>query len=238
MDTPGYATLTRQSGLMREMRAIANNMANMSTNGYRGERLIFAEHVTPLPDAGAALSMGHAKAHAIDASQGALSRTGGPFDLAIEGDGFFQLETPAGVRLTRAGAFLPNQDGELVAPDGARLLDGGGAPVFVPAEARSIAIGADGTLSADGQPLAQIGLVRPIDPLRLDRTEGVRFAAPGGVEPVPEPRIIQGFVEESNVDPIAQIARMIEVQRAYELGQSFLDNEDRRIRDTITALTR
>jgi flagellar basal-body rod protein FlgF len=178
MDTPGYATLTRQSGLMREMRAIATNMANMSTAGYRGENVIFAEHIRPLPGPGASLSMGHAKARTADAAQGALTQTGGTFDFAIEGDGFFQVETPQGLRLTRAGAFSPNQEGELVAPDGARLLDAGGAPVFVPFEAKAIALAADGTLSADGQPLAEIGLVRPVDPVGLIRTDGVRFRAP------------------------------------------------------------
>lgn len=238
METPGYATLTRQSGLMREMRAIATNMANMSTTGYRAERVVFAEYLSPLPDDGATLSMGHARARFADPAQGGLTRTGGRFDFAIEGTGFFQLETEAGPRLTRAGAFLRNADGELVAPDGARLLDAGGAPVFVPAEADTIALAADGTLSADDQPLAQIGLFRPIDAARLTRAEGARFAAQGGVEPAFDARLVQGFVEESNVDPVAQIARMIEVQRAYELGQTFLDREDRRIRDTVEALTR
>jgi flagellar basal-body rod protein FlgF len=102
----------------------------------------------------------------------------------------------------------------------------------------TIALAADGTLSADDQPLAQIGLFRPIDAARLTRAEGARFAAQGGVEPAFDARLVQGFVEESNVDPVAQIARMIEVQRAYELGQTFLDREDRRIRDTVEALTR
>lgn len=238
METPGYATLTRQSGLMREMRAIANNIANMSTTGFRAERVIFAEHVSPLPDAGASLSMGHAKARIADAAQGGLTRTGGRFDFAIEGAGFFQLETADGPRLTRAGAFLRSADGELVAPDGARLLDAGGAPVFVPAAARAVALAADGTLSADGQPLARIGLFAPADPTGLLRAEGTRFAVPGGTVPAGDARLVQGFVEESNVDPVGEIARMIEVQRAYELGQTFLDREDRRIRDTIDALTR
>ncbi len=238
METPGYATLTRQSGLMREMQAIANNIANMSTTGFRAERVIFAEYLSPLPGSGASLSMGHARARMADPSQGGLVPTGGRFDFAIEGEGFFQLDTAAGPRLTRAGAFLRSAGGELVAADGARLLDTGGAPVLVPAGARAIALAADGTLSADGQPLARIGLVRPVDPAGPTRAEGTRLAAPGGVAPVEGGRLVQGFVEESNVDPVAELARMIAVQRAYELGQSFLDREDRRIRDTIDTLTR
>ncbi len=237
MDNPGYVTLTRQSGLMREMQAVAHNIANSATTGYRREGLVFAEHVRRL-EGTASLSMAHAVARHTSALQGALEPTGGAFDMAIEGEGWFLLETPEGERLTRAGAFRPNEASELVNADGFRLLDEGGAPVFVPPDARSIGIAADGTLSADGAPVARIGVVRPVDPLTLSRAAGVLFTAGSGVEPVEEARILQGHLEASNVDPISEIARMIEVQRAYELGQNFLDREDERIRGVVQTLGR
>jgi len=84
--------------------------------------------------------------------------------------------------------------------------------------------------------VGQIGLVRPIDPNSMIREDGVRFHARSGLEEATEARILQGFLEESNVNPILEVSRMIEVQRAYELGQSFMDKEDERIRGAIRAL--
>ena len=239
MDAASYTTLTRQSGLMREMQAIANNIANAATTGFRTENVIFSEFVKALEGGEPSLSMAAANVRATDLGQGALARTGGSFDFAIEGAGFFMVEGPEGPLLTRAGAFTPNQQGELATSDGLRLLDAGGAPVFIPPDARAIALAADGTLSADGRPLTRIGLFQPADPAELSHRDGVRFAASAGTEPVLEGSVLlQGFVESSNVDPIGQIARMIEVQRAYEQGQTFLDREDERIRAVLQALGR
>jgi flagellar basal-body rod protein FlgF len=231
-------TLSRQVGLMREMTTVANNIANASTTGYRREGMTFTEFVQTTPG-GESLSMAAGRARTIDLSQGGLSHTGGAFDLAIEGDGFFLVQTPQGERLTRAGAFTPNAAGDLVTPDGHRLLDAGGAPVFVPPDAETVAIADDGTLSADGAPVARIGLWRPADPAGLVREAGTLFAAEQGTEPVPEGgRILQGRLEGSNVDPVAEMARMIEVQRAYELGQAFLERESDRRSKLIDTLTR
>ncbi len=233
MDNPGYVALTRQSGLMREMQVVANNIANMATTGFRAEGVVFAEHVAATGREAPSLSMGKAAGRSISPVQGALTQTGGQFDFAIEGEGFFLVETPTGEALTRAGNFIRNAAGDLVTPDGHRLLDAGGAPVFVPGTARSVSLGADGTLAADGQPVARIGAWAPVDRTELARQAGVLFTAPSGVEPADGARFVQGALEASNVDPVAQIARMIEVQRAYELGQSFLDAEDGRIRDFL-----
>jgi flagellar basal-body rod protein FlgF len=171
-------------------------------------------------------------------TQGSMGQTGGAFDLAIEGLGFFLIQTPQGERLTRAGSLTPNENGDLVTPDGYAVLDAGGAPVFVPQGAGQIGIAPDGTISADGEPVGQIGLFLPVDPSGLVREDGVRFRADGGYEPALEGRMLQGFLEESNVDSVLQIGRLIEVQRAYELGQSFLDKEDERIRGVIQMMNR
>ena len=236
MDAAGYATLNRQSGLMREMGVVANNIANSSTTGFRREGVVFSEYVAAL-DHDPSLSMVHASGRHVDLSQSTLSLTGGQFDLAIQGEGFFLIETPQGERLTRAGSFTPSAEGELVTPDGYRLLDAGGAPVFVPPDARGIAIASDGTLSADGQPIAQIGLWQPSDPLALRHQSGTLFDG-GALEPAEGATVMQGMLEDSNVEPVSEIARMIEVQRSYELGQKFLDAEDERVRGVISTLGR
>lgn len=235
MDAAGYATLNRQSGLMREMGVVANNIANASTTGFRREGVVFSEFVSAM-DQDPSLSMAHASGRHVDLTQATLAQTGGSFDFAIQGEGFFLVETPQGERLTRAGSFTPNAEGELVTPDGYRLLDAGGAPVFVPPDAK-VAMARDGTLSANGEPIAQVGLWRPADALALRHQSGTLFDG-GELEPVENGIVMQGMLEDSNVQPVSEIARMIEVQRAYELGQKFLDAEDERVRGVIQALGR
>ena len=236
MDAPGYVTLTRQSGLMREMGVVANNIANLSTTGFRREGVIFSEHVEAT--GGPSLSMARAHGRMQDLSQGTMTLTGGTLDLAIEGEGFFLIETPGGQRITRAGAFMLSPEGDLVTPEGLRVLDAGGAPVNLPPDAGPLTISPDGTIGSPLGPVAQLGLVRPVDPLTMRREGGTMFEAPAGVEPAPEGRVMQGYLEASNVSPVVEIARMIEVQRAYEIGQSFLDREDQRMRGMIETMTR
>ncbi|MEM6939024.1 MAG: flagellar hook-basal body complex protein [Pseudomonadota bacterium] len=234
MDHAGYTTLSRQRGLAREMQIVANNIANSATTGFRAEGLIFSEFVKAV-DNGASLSMGQGNIRNTSFAQGTLTQTGGTFDLAIEGDGFFLIETPDGERLTRSGAFSPSAEGDLVTVDGLRVLDAGGAPLFVPPGA-SIAVAADGTVSADGDPIGQIGVVRPLDPHDMVRETGVMFRTDAGFEPSESARVVQGFIENSNVNAVLEITRMIAVQRAYELGQSFLESEDERVRAALRSI--
>lgn len=238
MDNAIYAALTRQAGLMNEMRVVANNIANANTNGFRREGVVFSEHLTALDRRGDTLSMANARGRLVDLDQAVLNQTNGTFDIALEGEGFFMVQTPQGNRLTRAGAFIPSPEGELMTPDGHRLLDEGQAPVMIPSGVGKIAIGSDGTVSAGGMAIAKIGIFAEPDKKDLTHDGGTLFAASGEVVPLDNPKVRQGFLEDSNVDPVFEITRMIEVQRAYELGQSFLDREDKRIRDAITSMTR
>jgi flagellar basal-body rod protein FlgF len=237
LDNQGYITISRQMGLMREMQVVANNIANSATNGFRQEGIIFSEYVEAVEGA-ASISMGQGNVGKTSFEQGPLTETGGTFDFAIEGDGFFLVQTPAGERLTRAGAFSTSAEGDLVNMDGFPVLDAGGAPVFIPPDAQSVSVSSDGTLGVDGQLLGQIGIVVPNDPTDMVREDGVMFKTDGGFIEAENARIVQGFVENSNVNPILQIARMVEVQRAYELGQSFLNSEDERVREAISTLVK
>ncbi|WBU63276.1 flagellar hook-basal body complex protein [Paracoccus aerodenitrificans] len=238
MDNAIYAAMTRQSGLMREMQVIANNIANAETTGFRREGVIFSEYLTATGNGSEGLSMAHARGRLLDLQQAGMTRTGGTYDLAIDGPGFFAVETPVGTKVTRAGAFFLSAEGEVMTADGNRLLDEGLAPILIPDPVTQVAIGPDGTVSAGGEQLARIGLFAAPDPEIMLRHGGTLFDAGDDLAPAVDARIQQGFLEDSNVDPIAEITRMIQVQRAYEIGQSLLDREDRRIRDTITAMTR
>lgn len=236
MDLAGYVTLTRQSGLLKEMQAVANNIANVSTTGFRREGVLFAEHVRALPAEGGSIAMTEARGRWTDGAQGVLVRTGGVLDLAIEGEGFFRVLTPAGERLTRAGAFSRNGEGDVVTPDGHLLLDEGGGPINLPFEAQAIAVAADGTLSVDGEPAALIGVVMAEDATKLFRETGVLFRYEGDPMPAEGATVVQGFLEQSNVDAVTEMARMIAVQRAYEYGQKLVEQEDERIRLVVRTL--
>lgn len=234
METSGYAALSRLSGLKREMQVIANNIANANTTGYRQEGILFSEFIQSA-DQGEKVAMSTARVRNTNFAQGTLDQTNGMFDFAIEGDGFFLIDTPQGQRLTRAGAFSPSAEGTLVTPDGHAVLDSGGAPVFIPPNAADLAVSSDGTISTEGRPIGQLGVVLPNEPALMVREGGVMFRADDGFTEATAPRVLQGFVEQSNVDPILQISRMVEVQRAYEMGQSFLEREDERIRTAMKA---
>lgn len=225
-----YPSITRQAGLMRELDVIAQNIANTSTTGYRSENIVFAEHVKGAGGGAPSLSMGHARARMTDWAQGGLEQTGGAFDLAIEGEGFFQIGGPDGVLLTRAGAFILDAQGGLVTADGLPVLDAGGAPLGLPPGLADVSIAADGTISQAGDPVGQVGVVQPDDSLGMTRVDGTRFRHEGATNPVENARVLQGFLEASNTSPVLEVARMIEVQNAYSMGQTILQREDERLR--------
>ena len=117
-----YATLSRQDGLLKELQVVANNIANTNTAGYKTDRAVFAEYLMATGADSPSLSMGGLAGHSFDLTQGTVKFTGGQFDLALQGEGFFAIETDAGQRLTRAGGFQLSADGELITGDGARVL--------------------------------------------------------------------------------------------------------------------
>ncbi|SET44385.1 flagellar hook-basal body complex protein [Oceanicella actignis] len=236
MDNSVYVSVTRLRSLTNLIDITASNIANMASTGFKKEGALFSEFVKKADVEGGSISMADARVRTTDLSQGELSLTGGVYDLAIVGDGFFRIMTPSGEALTRAGAFSRNADGELVTADGHRVLDEGGAPIFVSPEARSISVAPNGTISADGAPVAVIGVVRPTDPTKLERLHGSLFVSDSGTEPAGDFSIHQGYIEKSNVQPVLEMANMVKIQRAYELGQSLMDAEDERIRSAVRTL--
>ncbi|MCI5113209.1 MAG: flagellar hook-basal body complex protein [Marivita sp.] len=235
METSGYVSLTRQSGLMREMEIIAHNIANAATTGFRQQGLVFSEFIQAV-EYGDSLSMAAARVKTTSGSQGVLTQTGNPLDLAIEGSGYFQIETPNGLRLTRAGAFNVNAVGDIVTSDGHRVLDVGGAPITVPPGDTDVTVAADGTISLGDQLLGQIGIVEPEAGADLRRETGVLFETDAALLPTENGLVLQGHLEGSNVDAISQLTRMIEVQRAYEMGQKLLDMDDERAKTALQTL--
>ncbi|GMG83642.1 flagellar hook-basal body complex protein [Paralimibaculum aggregatum] len=229
-----YLAVNRQSGLKAEMATIANNIANLDTPGFRREGMIFSEYVVAA-ERGDSVSMADLDARFASDRPGRQSITAGALDIAIEGEGFFVVEDPLGLRLTRAGAFQRSEEGLLVTSAGDTVLDAGLAPVFVPPEGE-IAIASDGTVSVDGQEQARIGIFTGPQEA-LTRSGDTGFLVPAeAITAVEAPKLRQGALEGSNVDPVLEIARMIEVSRAYEQAQQLIQDEDDRIREAIDRL--
>ncbi len=236
MDNANYVILGQQRAALRRLDIIANNIANISTTGFRREDTVFSEYIHQLDVAGGQVSAVDTGAGYTDLSQGALKRTGNTFDVSLEGEGWFQVETPAGERLTRDGRFLLNNASELVTKDGYRVLDEGGAPIFVPPDATAVHIASDGTISADSLPVARLGVMTAAA-TTLTRESSTLFASPD-IQPLTDPRLAQGFLETANVNPVYEITALIEVQRAYEQARSLMEAEDSRITQTIRTLGR
>jgi flagellar basal-body rod protein FlgF len=229
-----YASIARQAGLMQEMQVVANNLANASTTGYKTDRAIFAEYLVSTGPQSDSLSMGGLAGHSFKFEQGALRTTGGQFDFAIQGDGFFAINTPQGPRLTRAGHFQLSAAGNLIDAQGNNVLGSGGNPITIPPEATQVSVGSDGSVSYNGQLVDRIGVFLPQGEMLRD--SNTLFSAPEGYAAVETAGVVQGALESSNVSPVLEVARMIEVQRAYEAGQSLLEREDQRITQLINAV--
>ncbi len=241
MDNASYVSLTRQSGLMKELGSIANNMANASTIGFKREGAVFAEYISAAQTVGnpnnprESLSMGRLAAHASNMLPGSMRMTGGDLDVAIEGDGFFLVDMNGQTELTRAGHFLVNADGILTNPEGNPVLDNAEGQIQIPIEASRINIGVDGVISVNGAEIGRLGVVTA-DPMTLSRAGNNNWIATEGFQPVETSKVMQGFLEDSNVQPLTEIARMIEVQRYYDAGQKILEMEDERIKQVITTI--
>lgn len=189
----------------RRQETAAHNLANVSTDGFRGERAF----ATLMSDGVAAVRT------ATDARAGTLRETHNPLDLAIPGDGFFVVGTAAGERLTRAGSFRVDGDRRLVDAAGDPVL-GDAGPITLPA-GREVAVDADGTVRVDGRAAGRLRLERVAPGAQMAHEGGVRFVPDPSRAPIPaaERRVRQGYVEESNVAPVTALVDMIAVQRAY-----------------------
>ena len=242
--------LSRQVALTRELEAVANNVANLNTTGFKADSTVFEEFLMPVARdnhfnvADRRVSFVRDRATWHDLSQGPVQRTGNPLDVAIDGDGFFVVQTQRGERYTRNGAFQINPNGELVTSEGDRVL-GEGGPVRFQSTDNTINIGRDGSIRVREGSNATIdasrGKLRLVafeQPLRLQKDSGSKFTAPANVQPRPatNPAVTQGAVEKSNVRAVSEMTRMIEITRTYSQIAQMLQQHSEMRRGTIEKL--
>ncbi|WP_312162464.1 flagellar basal-body rod protein FlgF [Phenylobacterium sp.] len=228
MDNALYVGLSRQMTLRRELDIVANNIANMDTTGFKVESLMVeTEPMAPAHTAGAPRPVKFVIDRSVgrDFGQGVLRATGATFDLGIQGEGFFRVRTGEGEQYTRDGRFHMDEAGRLVTEDGAALLDEGGGDIAIDPKLGPVTIAKDGTVSQGDERLGKIGLARFEELSVLEKVGENRYRNSSNAQPqaATESVIQQGMLEGSNVKPIAEITRMIEVTRAYESMAKMMD---------------
>ncbi len=227
-----YAAASGMEAQQQQLDSVGNNLANLSTTGYKAERTGFRDLLyNQVNIAGTTTSLGAgAAAQTIgsDQSQGAIQSTGNPLDLAIEGSGYFTVKRSGGaVALTRDGAFEVNARGQLTTAEG-DLLD---PPIVLPkgTSPSEVAIGPDGTVHAAGRTIGRIALVTVAAPDRMLADGGSLFsptAASGATRPVAGSAIHQGALEGSNVETSTEMVQMVSAQRNYQLESSAIQTEN------------
>lgn len=234
--------LSRQVALARELDVIANNMANVGTNGFKARSARFTEFIMPTASAEAFqprdrnLSYVIDRGTPIDLSQGTIERTGNPLDVAVRGDAFLVVQTPQGERYTRAGSLAVNAQGQLVTQSGQPILGDGGPITFGPNE-RDARIAQDGTVTSDQGQRGKLRLVRFANPRALVSEGNNLFSSAAPAQPAgPQARVEPGATEASNVKAVLEMTRLMEVQRSYQSVANMMSKSDELRSKAITRL--
>jgi flagellar basal-body rod protein FlgF len=237
MDSSMYVALSAQVALERRLDTIAQNVANLGTVGYRADEVKFDSVLSKAGDQSTAfVSSGDTF---ISRRPGALTQTDNQLDVAVQGDGWFAINTPSGTVYTRDGRMQMLENGDLRTLNGYAVLDVGRAPLTLDPTAGPPNIARDGMITQNGQQVGAIGLFR-IDPAtKLNRFENSGVIPQGTASEILDftnNGVVQGFVEEANVNPISEISKLIMVTRAFEAASSTIDTSDTTARDAIKTL--
>ena len=227
-----FVGVSAQAALARELDVIANNMANVSTTGFKARSARFQEYLMPVASADSfqrsdrRLSYVIDQGTPLDLTQGPVEPDGNPMHVALRGDAFLAVQTPQGVRYTRNGAFELNAQGNLVTSDG-YAVQGDGGPIAIGQQETGLSIAPDGTVSTNLGIRGRLRLVTFANPQAL-KSEGAnlfssdapaRAAGPGQhLEP--------GALERSNVKPVVEMTRLMDVNRTYTMVSSVISRLD------------
>lgn len=201
----------------RRMDQVSNNLANVDTNGFKKENVTFWEMLYTASDQ--RQRVGKAMKVITDHAQGTMELTGNPLDLAINGTGFFKVQTPQGIRYTRAGNFFRNDQSQLVTPNG-HLVMGQGGEITIQGD--EVYIDRYGSINVDGEEMGQLAVVTfaDLDVLQKEGENNFRLIDKMARELTPEfLEVRQGCLETSNVSTVVEMTAMIDLHRAYEAQQ-------------------
>lgn len=237
METPLYVLLSQQDALQRQMDVVAQNIANVSTTGFKSSDVLFEDFIVS-PDPKFKQHMVLDRGTLRNTTQGPLTKTDNPLDVAISGQGYFAVQTPQGVQYTRQGSFQIDATGTIVTADGFPLLSGGGSSVSIPSNATQIAISNDGTISTDTGNVGRLRVVKFANEQAMKQTYGGFYQTDEAPEIDEDAQINQGMLESSNVKPVAEMTHVIEISRAYERVAHLIDAENQRMANAIRSLAK
>ena len=224
MENTILAVISRQMGIQREMDTLANNIANSSTDGFKSERMLFAEH---LVDIGNNQTIAFVKDAGVirDFSDGPLRSTGNPLDVAIRGEGFFEIETEDGVLYTRSGRLHLDPIGMLINAEGQAVLGTDGLPIVTFPGDSAIVIDPNGRVTSESGELGYLSLVAFDDLSKMEKVGNGLYNTDQDTLVADESTIVQGSLEGSNVVSITEMTRMITLLRSYQGSQTLGDQE-------------
>ena len=238
MENSIYVAMSRQMALQRQLDVTSNNIANMNTTGYKNQRMLFTEYLEK-PGLHEKVSFVQDRAVVRDLSNGPMTQTGNPLDLALTGQGYFTVDTASAPRYTRAGNFRINHKRQLVDAGGLPVLSNNGQPITLPAGTSDVKVSGDGTVSTELGPVAKLNIVTfKTEQLMTEVGNGL-YVTDEQPQPAPvETKVAQGLLEGSNVKPVVEMTQMIDIQRQYMSAQKMMDNEHERIRTMLQRLGR
>lgn len=242
MENPTYIALSRLRTIRSDMASVANNIANASTGGFRGERTLFQEHLAKVggPASRQRVSFVNDVGLFRDTREGPLEITNNGLDVAIRGEGYFVVGHPAQDLYSRSGRLHIDSARQIVTAEGYPIMGANGAPITLQegADYDSLRVQGDGTVTTNLGTAGRINLVRFADE-QLMRKAGTGFYATDQ-EPLaaPQASVLQGAIEGSNVVPVLEVTRMMEMLRDYQSTQRLVDQEHERLRTMISRLAR
>jgi flagellar basal-body rod protein FlgF len=237
MEASLSVSLSSQIALERRLSTIADNVANINTTGFRSTEVKFNEQMLKSRTANVAfVTPGN---EYLSSRTGGLNPTGNPLDFAIKGDAWFQIDTQAGATLTRDGRFSVTDNGNLVTTEGFPVLDVGGSPIQLDMTNGAPKIASDGVLYQNGRPVASLGLyTADVDKgfVRVGNSGVVTTDTPQPVVDRIDAGVVQGYVENSNVNAIGEMTQLIMVQRAFESVAAIVKQSEGTLEDAIKTL--
>jgi flagellar basal-body rod protein FlgF len=243
-----YQSASSLSALERWQDVVAQNITSSQTTGYRKRTVQFsAESAGELQlshgaTKGSSQSMPMLFAKAtpgISYVSGETEPTGRPLDVAVQGDGFFEVQRPDGSKAyTRSGEFHVRSDRTLVTSGGAEVLSVGGEPITLTPEGGDVTINQDGTMFQGTTSLGKLSIQKFADNTQLAPAAGGVFVPSAGATPeaVEKPQLLQGYLEGSNVTPLREMVDLVLISRAYEANQKVITSIDQQMGKTLDSL--
>jgi flagellar basal-body rod protein FlgF len=232
----GLIAYTRQRSLFQRLETVSNNVANADTNGFKAELAVYMPNATKVD--GKQLPF-PAMDLATDLSQGRVKETNRQLDVAINGTGFFQIETPLGPRFTRDGSFVVNAEGALSDKNGNPVV-GDGGPISISEEDYQLKIGENGEIisvrASGNESLGTIGVFKFLDNSKLEKVGDSYFKSDEVAEAAlvrEDFRMAQGMLETSNVDSVKQMAELIDISRGVQSAARIVQDENQRIKNAV-----